>query len=88
VYIKLHRKSDALNAFGFALRQKYDNWKMWQNYMYVAVDVGDFSSVIRSMDRIFDILVHKDGAKDQVVDVDVRLHLNWVFISCLTHFLY
>lgn len=64
-YIKLGQKVTAYNTLQEAIKCNYDQWKLWDNYMIVALDIGSFEEVIRSYHRLIDIKrSHED---DQVI---------------------
>ena len=67
--LKLDRKRDAWQALKQATAGNYENWKIWQNYMFVCIDVGEFPEAIRSMKRIIDVLGEKNG--EACLDVEV-----------------
>ncbi|CAG8557391.1 10089_t:CDS:1 [Dentiscutata erythropus] len=69
VFLKQGRKVDAFNAFQQGLKQKYDSWRIWTNYMYTAVDIGEFSETIRAMQRVVDLRWEKE--KESCIDLDV-----------------
>ncbi|RKP13703.1 hypothetical protein BJ684DRAFT_4428, partial [Piptocephalis cylindrospora] len=69
VYLHLNRKREAFNAFHKALKEKYDSWKIWQNYLYVSVDVGEVAEGILAVRRILELRVDREGAG--AVDVEV-----------------
>ncbi|CAG8509564.1 1080_t:CDS:1, partial [Scutellospora calospora] len=69
VFLKQSRKLDAFNAFQQGLKQKYDSWRIWTNYMYTAVDIGEFAETIRAMQRIVDLRWEKE--KESCIDLDV-----------------
>lgn len=59
----------AFRALKQGLKFAYDNWRMWSNYMVVAMDVGELSEACRALGRIVEERSTKDGA--QSVDEDV-----------------
>ncbi|CAG8685957.1 19768_t:CDS:1, partial [Racocetra persica] len=69
VFLKQGRKPDAFNAFQQGLKQKYDSWRIWTNYMYTAVDIGEFAETIRAMQRVVDLRWEKE--KESCIDFDV-----------------
>lgn len=73
-YIKLGEKMIAFNTLQEAIKCNYDEWRLWDNYMIVGLDVGAFEEVIRSYHRLIDIKrIHED---DQVISciTDAVLH--------------
>lgn len=36
-----------------ATKRAFENWKVWENYSAVSVDVGSFQETMRAIDRIF-----------------------------------
>ena len=67
--LKLNRKRDAWQALKQATAGNYENWKIWQNYTYVSIDVGEFPEAIRSMRRVIDVLGGKKG--ESCIDEEV-----------------
>lgn len=61
----------AFRALKQGLKYAYDNWRMWTNYMIVAVDVGELSEACRAQARIVEERADKVGAEsvdEQVVE--------------------
>ncbi|WVO18500.1 hypothetical protein L204_106217 [Cryptococcus depauperatus] len=58
----------AFRALRQGLRFAYKNWRMWQNYMIVAIDVGELSESARAMTRVVEEL---GSHKLVAVDFDV-----------------
>lgn len=56
----------AFRALKNGLRTAYNNWRMWQNYMVVAVDVGELSEAVRAMTRV----VEEMAGSDPILAVD------------------
>ena len=63
----------AFRALKQGLKYAYDNWRMWTNYMIVAVDVGELSEACRAQARIVEERADKVGAES--VDEQVVEHL-------------
>ncbi|KAI8613078.1 hypothetical protein BC830DRAFT_1133906 [Chytriomyces sp. MP71] len=55
VYVKQDKKRDGWRAIREALRQHHDNSKIWENYLFISLDLKEFSEAIRAMQRVFDI---------------------------------
>lgn len=69
VYSKLKQKRKAWKAFQEAIKSKYDSPKIWMNYLYASIDLGEFNEAIRSMNQILEHLYQKDPKK--AVDVEI-----------------
>ncbi|KAF8165895.1 tetratricopeptide repeat domain 27 [Crassisporium funariophilum] len=67
--IPFENKLLAFRALKQGLRYSYENWRMWFNYMVVAMDVGELQEACRALGRIVDQTGDKAGA--QAVDEDV-----------------
>ncbi|KAG1805387.1 hypothetical protein EV424DRAFT_1429469 [Suillus variegatus] len=59
----------AFRALKQGLKYSYDNWRMWTNYMIVAMDVGELSEACRALTRIVEERSAKTGA--ECVDEEV-----------------
>lgn len=59
----------AFRALKQGLKFSYENWRMWNNYMIVSMDVGELSEACRALGRVVEERSSKDGAN--CVDVDV-----------------
>ena len=71
VFIKEKKKREAWRALKEALRSKFDSSNIWENYLYVSIDLKEFSEAIRSMERILDIRLDKVKEKHTCVDIQV-----------------
>ncbi|KAF8885795.1 hypothetical protein BD779DRAFT_1673513 [Infundibulicybe gibba] len=67
--IPFSNKMLAFRALKQGLRFSYENWRMWYNYMIIAMDVGELSEASRALGRIIEETSAKVGA--QSVDEDV-----------------
>ncbi|CDO77199.1 hypothetical protein BN946_scf184747.g12 [Trametes cinnabarina] len=68
-HIPFSNKLLAFRALKQGLKFSYDNWRMWMNYMIVAMEVGELSEACRALTRIVEERAAKDGAA--CVDEDV-----------------
>lgn len=69
IYVRTDRKLDAFLALKQACKLKFDSWKMWQNLLVVAVDIGQFADAIWAMQRVVDLRWEK--VRDEAVDIEV-----------------
>ena len=53
--MKLEQKERAWRVLQEAVRCDFENWKVWDNIMVIATDIGVFDDVLRSYNRILDI---------------------------------
>ena len=54
-YIKSGQKERAWRVLHEAIRCDYDNWKVWDNLMGIATDLGVFEDVLRAYERILEL---------------------------------
>jgi tetratricopeptide (TPR) repeat protein len=52
----------AFRALKQGLKYKRENWRMWANYMVVAIDVGELAEACRALARVVEERAAKDGA--------------------------
>ncbi|GAA5881740.1 hypothetical protein JCM16303_006433 [Sporobolomyces ruberrimus] len=69
VKLPFSRKRAAYQCLRQSIKYSYDSWRLWYNYMVVAVDVGEMSEACRSLDRIIGMRVNKDG--EGAIDFEV-----------------
>ncbi|KAG0014188.1 hypothetical protein BGZ80_010589 [Entomortierella chlamydospora] len=70
IYMRRNDNLDAQHALRQALKEKRDSWKIWSNYMYCSLDVGDFTEAIRAMGTVVELRwKKKDEEKDDIVDI-------------------
>lgn len=66
-YIKLKQKVRAWRSLQEALKCNYENWRVWENYLIVCVDVGAFEDAIQAYHRLLDIKgKHED---DEILEI-------------------
>ncbi|KAF9004309.1 tetratricopeptide repeat domain 27 [Cyathus striatus] len=71
--IPFSNKMLAFRALKQGLRFNYDNWRMWYNYMIVAMDVGELQECCRALGRVVEETSDKVGAMSVDEDVLERL---------------
>jgi len=71
--IPFENKLLAFRALKEGLRYRYENWRMWLNYMVVAMDVGELQEACRALNRIVEQTSEKVGAASVDEDVVDRL---------------
>lgn len=64
-YIKLNQKERAWRTLREAIKCNFEEWRVWENFMLVSIEVGSLDDVITAWHRIIDIRSsHKD---DQIL---------------------
>ncbi|KAF9355748.1 hypothetical protein BGX26_006187 [Mortierella sp. AD094] len=71
IHMRRNDNLDAQHALKQALKEKRGSWKIWSNYMYCSLDVGDFTEAIRAMGMVVELRwkQKKDEEKDDIVDI-------------------
>ncbi|XP_054712172.1 tetratricopeptide repeat protein 27-like [Uloborus diversus] len=54
-YIKTKQKLRAWRSLQEALKCNYEEWRVWENFLLVSIDVGAFEDVIQCWHRLLDI---------------------------------
>lgn len=67
-HTKLKQKDKAHKVFIEAIRCNYDNWKVWENFLWTSADCGEIEDVIQAYHRLIDL-------KTKYVDRDVLQRL-------------
>ncbi|KIK61655.1 hypothetical protein GYMLUDRAFT_58718 [Collybiopsis luxurians FD-317 M1] len=69
ILIPHDNKQLAFRALKEGLKRSYDNWRMWSNYMIIAVDIGELAEACRALGRVIEETSNKpDGV---VLDEEV-----------------
>ncbi|CCD69079.1 Tetratricopeptide repeat-containing protein trd-1 [Caenorhabditis elegans] len=66
-YIRHGQKPKAWKLLQEALKYNYEHPNVWENYMLLSVDVGEFSQAIQAYHRLLDM--NKRGADDEVLEL-------------------
>ncbi|KAF8938953.1 hypothetical protein BGZ47_008350 [Haplosporangium gracile] len=71
VHMRRKNNLDAQHALRQALKEKRESWKIWSNYMYCSMDVGDFTEAIRAMGMLVELRwkVKKEENTEEIVDI-------------------
>lgn len=81
VFIKQKKKREAWRAIREALRSKYDASNIWENYLYVSVDVHEYAEAMRAMERVLEIRLDRVTDKKRLVDIEILS----ILIQAVTH---
>ncbi|KAG6841288.1 hypothetical protein C0991_012458 [Blastosporella zonata] len=71
--IPFSNKLLAFRALKQGLKFSYENWRMWSNYMVVAMDVGELAESCRALGRVVEETSDKNGADSVDIEVLERL---------------
>ncbi|CAF1483268.1 unnamed protein product [Adineta ricciae] len=67
-HTKLKQKDKAHKVFMEAIKCNYDNWKVWENFLWTSADCGEIEDVIQAYHRLIDL-------KTKYVDKEVLQRL-------------
>ena len=48
-----------------AIKDKWDSWRIWENLLFVSIDIADFETAVRAFNRMMDL-------RDKYIDIQVR----------------
>ncbi|KAG0203616.1 hypothetical protein BGX28_004139 [Mortierella sp. GBA30] len=71
IHMRRNNNLDAQHALRQALKEKRESWKIWSNYMYCSMDIGDFTEGIRAMGMLVELKwkMKKENDDDEIVDI-------------------
>lgn len=58
-YIKLNDKPRAHKVLNEALKCNFSNWKVWENFLLVSIDIGSFEDAINAYNRLLELKENK-----------------------------
>ncbi|GJJ07549.1 hypothetical protein Clacol_001751 [Clathrus columnatus] len=77
--IPLAYLSLAHRALQNGLKHSFENWRMWNNYMLVSLEIGDTTECIRALRRIAEIRAQRSEGQNErevdIVDLDILTQL-------------
>ncbi|XP_070505585.1 tetratricopeptide repeat protein 27 [Chironomus tepperi] len=54
-FIKLGNKKRAHKVLQEALKCNFDNWKIWENFLFVSIDIGSFEDGLNAYSRLIEL---------------------------------
>ena len=55
IFLNLKDKKRAYKSFSEAVKHGYDNWQIWENFLYVSLETDALHDAMRSMRRVLEI---------------------------------
>lgn len=71
MFIKQKKLQEAFRCLKESTRVNFDSSNIWENYLFVCVDVGAFAEAIRAVQRVFEIRIEKTEMKHRALDEEV-----------------
>ena len=83
-YIKMNQKERAWRTLREAIKCNFEEWKIWENFMLVSIEIGALDDVIEAWHRLIDIkTTHKD---DQILRALTYSLIKQSFSASLSEF--
>lgn len=71
VFIKQKKKREAWRSLKEALRSKHDASNIWENYLFVSIDLCEIQEAIRAMEMVLNLRIDKAKDNRKLVDIPV-----------------
>jgi tetratricopeptide (TPR) repeat protein len=75
VHIRINQKREGWRALREGIKHMYESYKIWENYLYCSMDLGEYGECVTAMQRILELRWDKEGGRDRGIDVEVLEHL-------------
>lgn len=91
-YLNLGDKKRAHKILTEALRCNFDNWKVWENFLILSIDTGNFDDVLNAHHRLTELktryldteilAITVNAIEQNLPDADGKYY---IYITCWTH---
>ena len=68
-FTMLKKKHEAYTVLGQGVSHAWNNWKLWQNYLFASVDTGHFWTATRAINRLIDMDQMQSATDLQVLKI-------------------